>query len=105
MVFKGEIFKNKSILTSKLTANLLKAVNTYTSILAIHPALKTVSSTLRTNSLKTRFKESLVKFKQCLRTHGHPKTIIERSLSGMNFASRPSALTQKKRLMRGFCLL
>ena len=51
---------------------------------------------LRANSSKTTFEESLVKFKQCLRTRGYPKTIIERSLSGVNFATRPSALTQKK---------
>ena len=38
-----------------------------------------------------------MKFKQRLRTRGYPKTIIERSLSGVNFASRPSALTQKKK--------
>ena len=38
-----------------------------------------------------------MKFKQRLRTRGYPKTIIERSLSGINFAVRPSALTQKKK--------
>ena len=52
---------------------------------------------LRTNSSKTTFEESLVKFKQQLRTHGYPKTVIERSLSRVNFAARPSALTQKKK--------
>ena len=36
-------------------------------------------------------------FKQHLRTRGYSKTIIERSLSGVNFAARPSALTQKKK--------
>jgi len=51
----------------------------------------------RTNSSKTTFEESLVKFKQRLRIHGYPKTTIERSLSGVNFASRPSALKQKKK--------
>jgi len=51
---------------------------------------------LRTNS-KTTFEESLVKFKQHLRTRGYPKTVRERSLSGVNFADRPSALTQKKK--------
>ena len=51
---------------------------------------------LRTNSSKTTFEESLVKFKQHLRTRGYPKTVIERSLSGVNFAARPSALTQKE---------
>ena len=38
-----------------------------------------------------------MKFKQRLRTRGYPKTIIESSLSGVNFAARPSALTQKKK--------
>ena len=52
---------------------------------------------LRTNSSKTTFEESLAKFKQHLRTHGYPKTVIERSLSGVNFTDIPSALTQKKK--------
>ena len=52
---------------------------------------------LRTNSSKTTFEESLVKFKQRLRTRGYPKTVIERSISGVNFAARPAALTQKKK--------
>ena len=37
-----------------------------------------------------------MKFKQHLRTRGYPKTVIERSFSGVNFAARPSALTQKE---------
>ena len=37
-----------------------------------------------------------MKFKIRLRTRGYPKKIIERSLSGVNFAARPLALTQKK---------
>jgi len=54
---------------------------------------------LRTNSSsKTSFEESLVKFKQHLRTRGYPKTVIERSLSGVNFVDRPLAVTQKERL-------
>ena len=52
---------------------------------------------LRTNSSKTAFKGSLVKFKQHLRTRGYPKTVIEKYFSGVNFAARPSALTQKKK--------
>ena len=52
---------------------------------------------LRTNSSKTTFGECFVKFKQRLRRRGYPKTIIERSLSGVNFPARPSALTQKKK--------
>ena len=52
---------------------------------------------LRANSSKTTFEESLVKFKQRLRTRGYPNTVIERSLSEVHFADRPSALTQKKK--------
>ena len=37
-----------------------------------------------------------MKFKQRLRTRGYPNTVIERFLSEVNFATRPSALTQKK---------
>ena len=69
----------------------------------IHPAVKNgfikgeAMRLLRTNSSKTTFKESLVKFNQHLRTRGYPKTAIEKSLLGVNFAARPSALTQKKK--------
>ena len=38
-----------------------------------------------------------MKFKQHLKTRGYPKTVIERSLSGVNFFAIPSALTQKKK--------
>ena len=41
-----------------------------------------------------------MKFKQRLRTRGYPNTVIERSLSEVNFAARPSALTQKKKAKR-----
>ena len=43
-----------------------------------------------------------MKFKQRLRTRGYPETVIERSLSGVNFAARPSALTQKRRANERF---
>ena len=52
---------------------------------------------LRPISSKKTFEESLVKFNQYLRTRGYRKTAIERSLSGVNFAARPSALTIKKK--------
>ena len=44
-----------------------------------------------------QFDESLAKFKQRLRAEGYPKTTIETSLSSINFASGPSALTLKKK--------
>ena len=37
-----------------------------------------------------------MKFKQRLQARGYPKTLVERSLSGVTFASRQSALTKKK---------
>ena len=51
---------------------------------------------LTTNSSKKKFEESLGKFKQRLRARGYPSTIIERCLLEVNFASRPSALTQNQ---------
>ena len=94
--------------TSKLTTNLLKPFNIHISTHAIHQALKNgfikgeAMRLLRTNSSKTTFEETLVKFKQSLRTRGYPETLIERSLSGVNFAARPSALTQKRRANERF---
>ena len=40
---------------------------------------------LRTNSSKTTFEETLMKFKQHLRTRSYPKTVTERSLSHVLF--------------------
>ena len=103
VVFKGERLKNESILDIKTH---YKPTNTfqYTHFNSCHPPSiengfikgKTMRL-LRTISSKTTFEESLVKFKQRLRTCGYPKTIIERSLSRVNFAARPSALTLKKK--------
>ena len=38
-----------------------------------------------------------MKFKQRLKARGYPENTIERSMSEVNFASRQSALTQKKK--------
>ena len=94
VVFKGERLKTNPSWTSKLTSNLLKCHS---------PDVKSgfikgeAMRLLRTNSSKTTFEESLVKFKQHLRTRGYPKTVIQRSFSGVNFAARPSALKQRKK--------
>ena len=115
VVFKGERFIEESILDIKTHSNPTKTFQ-YTLFNSCHPpGVKNgfirgeAMRLLRTNSSKTTFEESLVKFKQHLRTRSYPKTVIERSLSGVNFAARPLALTQKKmedkRIMRGFCLL
>ena len=95
--------KTNPFWTSKLTTNQLKPFNIHILTHAIKPGVKNgfikgeAIRLLRTNSSKTTFEESLVKFKQRLRTRSYPKTVIERSLSGVNFAARPSALTQKKK--------
>ena len=47
---------------------------------------------LRTNSSKTTFEECLSNFKLRLETRGYPKAMIERSLTGVTFALRQSAL-------------
>ena len=103
VVFKGERFKNESILDIKTHYKPTETFQ-YTHLTSCYPpGVKNgfikgeVMRLLRTNSSKTTFEESLVKFKQRLRTRGCLKTIIERSLSGVNFAARPSALTQNKK--------
>ena len=104
VVFKGERFKNESILDIKTHYKPTETFQ-YTHFNSCHPpGVKNgfikgeAMRLLRTNSSKTRlFEESLVKFKQRLRTRGYPNTVIERSLSEVNFADRPSALTQKKK--------
>ena len=101
-MFKGERFKNESILDVKTHYKPTETFQ-YTHFNLCHPPgvkngfIKAEAMRLlRTNSSKTTFVESLVKFKQRLRTRGYPKTVIERPLSGVNFAAEPSALTQKK---------
>ena len=103
VVFKGERFKKESILDIKTHYKPTETFQ-YTHFNSCHPpGVKNgfikgeAMRLLRTNSSKTSFEESLVKFKQHLRIRGYPKTVIERSLSEVNFADRPSALTQKKK--------
>ena len=104
VVFKGERLKNESILDIK-TRHKPTETFQYTHFNSCDPPGdkngfikgETVRL-LRTNSSKTTFEESVVKSnKQRLRTRGYPKTVIERALSGVNFAARPSDLTQKKK--------
>ena len=103
VVFKGERLKNEFILDIKTHYKPTETFQ-YTHFNSCHPpGVKNgfikgeAMRLLRTNSSKTTFEESLVKFKQRLRSRGYPKTVIERSLSGVNFAAGPSALTQKKK--------
>ena len=103
VVFKGERFKNESILDIKTHYKPTETFQ-YTHFNSCHPpGVKNgfikgeAMRLLRTNSSKPTFEESLVKFKQRMRTRGYPNTVIERSLSEVKFAARPSALTQKKR--------
>ena len=90
VVFKGERFKKESILDIKTHYKPTKTFQ-YTHFNSCHPpGVKNVfikgKAMLRTNSSKTTFEDSLLKFKRHLRTCGYPRTVIERSLSGVNFA-------------------
>ena len=96
VVFKGERLKKESILDIKTHYKPTETFQ-YTHFNSCHsPAVKNgfikgeTMRLLRMNSSKTTFEESLVKFKQHLRTRGYPNAVIERSLSGVNFAARPS---------------
>ena len=67
----------------------------------IHPSMKMVSLKAKQWDClelthQSTFEESPVKFKQHLRARGYAKTVIQRSLSRVNFAARPLVLTQKK---------
>ena len=103
IVVKRERFTNESILDIKTQYKPTETFQ-YTHFNSCHPPgvkngfIKGEAIRLiRTNYSKTTFEDSLVKFKQHLRTNGYPKTVIERSFSGVNFAARPSALTKKKK--------
>ena len=92
VVFKGERLKKESILDIKTHYKPTKTFQ-YTHFNSCHPpGVKNgfikgkAMRLLRTNSSKTTFEGSLVKFKQQLRARGYPRTLIERSLSGFNFA-------------------
>ena len=102
-VFNGERLKKESILDIKTPYQPTETFHYTHFNLCQPPRVKNsfikgeAMRLLRTNSSKTTFEESLVKFKQHLRTRGYPTIVVERSLSGVNFAARPSALTQKKK--------
>ena len=103
MTFEGERFKSESILDIKTHYKPTETFQ-YTHFTSCHPPgvkrgfIKGEAiRLLRTNSSKTAtFKECLSNFKLRLKARVYPKTIIERSLSGVNFALRQSALKQKK---------
>ena len=101
-VQRKKIKKKNPFWTSKLTTNLLKPFNIHRDFMPYPPGVKNgfmkgeAVRLLRTNSSKTTFEESLVKFKQHLRPRGDPKTVIERCLSGVNFAARPGFSKKEK---------
>ena len=78
VVFKGERFKNESILANKTYyITLLKSFNSCHSPSVKNGFIKGEAvRALRTNSSKATFEESLVNFKQRLRTRGYPKTVM-----------------------------
>ena len=102
-VFKGERLRKYSILDI-ITHYKPTGTFQYTHFASCHPPgvkygfIKGEAiRLLRTNSSKKTFEENLTKFKQRLKSRGYPEKVIERSLAGVTFASRQSALTQKKK--------
>ena len=102
MVFKGDIFKEKSILDIKTHYKPTETFQ-YTHFTSCHPPVVKrgfikgeAIRLLRTNSSKTTFAECLTNFKRRLEVRGYSKNYIERSLSEVNFDSRKSALKQQK---------
>ena len=88
IVVKKERFTKESILDIKTQYKPTETFQ-YTHFNSCHPpGVKNgfnkgeAITLLRTNSSKTTFQDSLVKFKRHLRTRGYPKTVIERSFSG-----------------------
>ena len=85
VVFKGGRLKKESILDIKTHYKPTETFQCTHFILCHPPGVKNgfikgeAMRLLRTNSSKTSFEESLVKFKQHLRIRGYPKTVIERS--------------------------
>ena len=99
VVFIGERLKKESIFDIKTHCKPTETFQ-YTHFSSCHPpGVKNgfikgeAMRLLRTNFSKTTFEERLVKFKQHLRPRGYPKTVIEWSLSEVNFNS----LKQKKK--------
>ena len=102
VMFKGERFKEKSILDIKTHYMPTKTFQ-YTHFTSCHsPGVKRgfikgeAIRFLRTNSSKTTFEECLRNFKRRLEARGYPKDYIERSLSEVNFDSRQSAPKPQK---------
>ena len=92
-VFKGERFAKYSILDIKTHYKSTETFQ-FTHFTFYHPPgvkygfIKgEAMRLLRTNSSKKTFEEGRLKFKQRLIDGGYPENIIERSLSGVNFAS------------------
>ena len=97
-VFKGERFAKYSILDIKTHYKSTETFQ-FTHFTFCHPPgvkyrfIKgKAMRLLRTNSSKKTFEEGRLKFKQRLIDGGYPENIIERSLSGVNFASWQLAL-------------
>ena len=98
VVFKGEIFKNKSVLDIKphyKSTEPFQYTHFNSGINNVFIKGKAVRL-LTKNSSTTRFEESLVKFKQNLNTCSYPKTVRERSLSRDKADGLGAKLTQKK---------
>ena len=102
-VYKGERFKQAAVLDVRTHFKPTETYQ-YTHFSSCHPpgvkrgfikgeALRL----LRTNSSKTLFEEMIKNFKKQLQERGHPESLIQNTLSEVNFEDRKLALQQKRR--------
>ena len=101
VIFKGEQFRNESILDIRTHYKPTETFQ-YTHFTSSHPPgvkrgfLKGEAlRLLRTNSSKTTFEDSILNFKSRLTARGYDKKMIHTSLSEVHFKNRKSALQQK----------
>ena len=101
-IYKGDRFQKESILDVK---TYFKPTETfqYTHFSSCHPSGVKIGfikgealRLLRTNSSKTTFEENISLFKQRLRARGYPDNLIDKTLSGVTYHERMSALKKKE---------
>ena len=103
-VYKGNRFKNTSILDVQTYYKATKNISWHTHFSSCHPPGVSKGfikgKTLRllwTNSSETTFNENIRQLKSCLRVRGYPNTLVNKVLSEVIFEERKSALQQKEK--------
>ena len=96
-VYKSECFLNQSIFDIHTHFKSTETFQ-YMHFSSCHPGVTKVFikggtlRLLRTNSSKTTFEEHVANFKTCLKSRGYPNHLVERTISGVVFTERQSAL-------------